>query len=101
MKKSRLYTALLCFLFSVMSIEAQVVFDVTNDAGIPIRYKIVSETDKTVAVTGGAKFYQNVKELIIPETVNYNGFTYTVTEIGEWAFTSTLARCKIERVILP
>ena len=97
----RLFTVVLCFLFSAMGVQAQVVFDVINDAGIPIRYMVVSETDKTVAVTGGKKFYSKVLELSIPETINYNGITYTVTEIGEWAFTSSIAGCKIERVILP
>ena len=102
---SRLFTVVLCFLFSAMGVRAQVVFDVKNDAGIPIRYKVISETDKTVAVTGGAKFYQNVKELVIPETVNFNDITYIVTEIDKEAFMKrklfSAEGCKIEKVILP
>ena len=77
-------------------------FEVMNDAGIPIRYEVVSEAERRVAVTGGKKFYDKVKELSIPETVSYNGTTYTVTEIGERAFSSvSWGGCKIERVVLP
>ena len=57
-------------------------FDVPNEAGIPIRYEVISDADKTVAVTGGKKFYYKLKELTIPATVNNNGVTYTVTELG-------------------
>lgn len=85
-----------------MGVLAQVEFDVVNDAGTPIRYKVISETSKTVAVTGGKKFYKDVKELTIPETISYNRATYTVTEIGEKAFGDAWdGGCKVERVILP
>lgn len=102
--KSRLLTILFYFLFGTMGVLAQVEFDVVNDAGTPIRYKVISETSKTVAVTGGAKFYKKVRELSVPETVNYNGTTYKVTEIGEKAFGSIKfggGGCKINKVALP
>lgn len=78
-------------------------FDVPNEAGIPIRYEVISEADKTVAVTGGKKFYNKLKELTIPATVNNNGVTYTVTEIGEKAFGSMMwGGCmKLGKVVLP
>lgn len=77
-------------------------FEVNNDMGIPIRYVLLSEAERKVAVTGGKKFYDKVKELTIPETVNYNGTTYTVTEIGEKALGSvTWGGCKVERIVLP
>lgn len=119
---NRLLTVALLFLISASSVQSQltmstyknaydkasksqksVQFDVSNDAGIPIRYEVIADADKTVAVTGGRKFYKKVKELNIPETVNYNGATYTVTEIGENAFGNLVwGGCyKLEKVVLP
>ena len=55
-----------------------------------IYYNILSETDRTVAVT--YYYYNNgyynyfSGNLIIPAKVIYNGKTYTVTSIGEYAF---------------
>lgn len=104
MMKSRLLTAVMFILLGAIGVQAQVVFDVKNEAGIPIRYKVLSETEKTVAVTGGRKFYSIVKDLIVPEIVNYNSAIYTVTEIGAGAFSTSnegILGCKIERVMLP
>ena len=58
-----------------------------------IYYNITSEERKTVEVTdpsdkkvvdGGYKFYKDV--VFIPEKVSYGGKEYTVTAIGETAF---------------
>ncbi len=49
-----------------------------------IYYNITSETDKTVEVTSSENFY--VGSVVIPETVSYQNATYSVTSIGEWAF---------------
>ena len=55
-----------------------------------IYYNILSETDKTVAVTfKGTPFYEYSEysgSVVIPESVNYNGKTYSVTSIGDFAF---------------
>lgn len=101
--KSRFFVLALSTMFSAMSILAQVEFDVVNDAGIPIRYKVLFETEKIVAVTGGKKFYDKVKELIIPETVNYNGTTYRVTEIDDFGVSSRRVskNSNLEKVVLP
>ena len=45
-------------------------------------YNITS--DSTVAVTSGD--YSGLTSVIIPETVTYNGITYSVTSIGDMAF---------------
>ena len=56
-----------------------------------IFYKIVSEEDRTIAVTyeGTNKYSPDsyyTGEIIIPEHVSYSGNEYTVTRIGERAF---------------
>jgi hypothetical protein len=77
-------------------------FEIVNDAGIPIRYRITSEADKTAAVTGGKGFYFKVQDLSIPQTITFNGDSYTVTEIGEKAFGSIMwGGCRIQSIVLP
>ena len=56
-----------------------------------IYYNILSPTDKTVEVTyrgGYSSSYDNeyTGSVVIPESVTYNGSTYSVTSIGDWAF---------------
>ena len=55
-----------------------------------IYYNILSETDKTVEVTFKGTSYYDSKgysgSVVIPESVTYNGATYSVTSIGEDAF---------------
>ena len=55
-----------------------------------IYYNIMSADDKTVEVTYKGDYIEEVEEysgsVTIPEIVTYNGNTYTVTNIGEWAF---------------
>ena len=55
-----------------------------------IHYNITSSTDKTVAVTYGSTDYSNANycrgNVVIPESVTYNGITYRVTSIGSYAF---------------
>lgn len=54
-------------------------------------YSIISETDKTVKVEAqtsqiGTDNYANLKNCIIPSTIQYNNTTYSVTEIAYNAF---------------
>ena len=56
-----------------------------------IFYQIISEEDRTIAVTyeGTDKYSPDsyyTGEIIIPEHVSYSGNEYTVTRIGERAF---------------
>ncbi len=56
-----------------------------------IYYNITSDTDKTVEVTCRGFDYYNYSDrysgaVTIPESVTYNGNTYSVTSIGNWAF---------------
>ena len=56
-----------------------------------IYYNITSSTNKTVEVTyRGDYYYQYSNEytgsVVIPESVTYNGTTYSVTSIGDYAF---------------
>ena len=55
-----------------------------------IYYNITSRTDKTIEVAPRAIWYgKYTGSVIIPENVNYNGITYNVTSIGDYAFSSS------------
>ena len=58
-------------------------FEAQNSDGVTIYYKITSTTDKTCEVTK-SRYYTEI--LLIPETVVYNGISYSVTSIGDFAF---------------
>ncbi len=80
-------TALLLFVVSVMAKAYD--FSAVNDDGKTIYYNILSSSDKTCAVTYGGTSYSSALysgSVNIPETVTYNGITYSVPEIGEYAF---------------
>ena len=75
-----LMTAMLSFAHS---------FEVKNADGKTIYYNITSST--TVAVTYKGTSYREYSneytgDVTIPESVNYNGKTYSVTSIGDYAF---------------
>ncbi len=67
-------------------------FSAKNDDGVTIYYNIRSEKTKTTEVT--YLYYNSTTDsseaysgaVSIPETVTYDGTTYTVTEIGDMAF---------------
>lgn len=66
-------------------------FEAQNSDGVTIYYNITSSTNKTCEVTyKGSYSYQFSDEytgsITIPETVAYNGTTYSVTDIGSSAF---------------
>ena len=53
-----------------------------------IYYNISSSTNKTVQVTYRGSSYDDeyTGSVVIPENVTYDGTTYSVTSIGDWAF---------------
>ena len=66
-------------------------FEAQNNDGVTIYYNIISSTDKTCKVTYAGDYYSSYSNeyagsIIIPETVTYNGTTYSVTSIGGYAF---------------
>ena len=58
-------------------------FTSENVNGNILSYKVLSDAEKTVTVTGRK---DKQPELVIPEKVNYNGDLYIVTEIDYMAF---------------
>lgn len=77
----------LLILPTVLTSAAQESFDVDG-----VNYTTISST--TVSATGGAS---TLTSLVIPETVTYQGKSYTVTDIGEGAFKD----CPLKEVTLP
>lgn len=72
-------------------------FSAVNSEGQTLYYQILSETDHTVALTKGKEKYKDEK-YIIPESVNYDGSVYNVTEIGASAFSN----CRnLKEIIFP
>ena len=66
-------------------------FEAKNSDGVTIYYKITSSSDKTCEVTYAGDSYNSYSNeytgsIVIPETVTYNGTTYSVTTIGDSAF---------------
>ena len=78
---------ILLLLPTVLTSAAQKSFDVDG-----VNYTTISST--TVSATGGASA---LTSLVIPETVTYQGKSYTVTDIGEGAFMD----CPLKEVTLP
>ena len=79
MKKLRQLLTALLLLCSVVANAAVSDFEVDG-----IGYSITSSIGKTVEVT-----FSDFKEsVVIPESVTYNGVTYSVTSIGDYAFES-------------
>lgn len=72
-------------------------FTTENNQGIKMKFEIVSTDAKTVKLTDIDK----VQEIVIPETVDYNGTTYTVTVIGKKAVTSGNGNNKTQNIVFP
>lgn len=76
MKKS-----IFILLFALLGVLSARAYDFEVDG---IYYNILSGTTDKVEVTHGDDSYTG--SVVIPSTVTYDGNTYTVTAIGEWAF---------------
>ena len=74
-------------------------FSIPNAEGQMLSYLILPEGNNTVALVKPKekKEHYNAPTYIIPATVNYNGQTYTVTEIGYAAFENS----KSQNITLP
>ena len=75
-----LAVAVLVGTFTVTTIAAETTFSPEGD---PLTYTVLSESEKTVAVSGGES---GLTSITIPSTVTYEGETYKVTEIARKAF---------------
>ena len=84
MKNDYLRRISLAFLMTLVCATVSYAYDFKVDG---IYYNITSESDYEVEVT----YRENYKEsysgdIVIPESVTYNGITYSVTTIGDRAF---------------
>ena len=63
-------------------------FKAVTPDGVVLKYRILSEEEHTLEVTGKDKSInsQEHKTIIIPENIDINGMVFTVTQIGEKAF---------------
>ena len=87
MMKHKTFSFLLTMLMSMVACVASAHNFVVNG----IYYNITSSTEFTVSVTYEGNSYSSYSNeytgsVVIPETVTYNGKTYSVTSIGESAF---------------
>ena len=79
------------FLFTTLLLLCSIVVNAHNFEVNGIYYNITDATNNTVAVTYkgmDSNFYSNeyTGSVVIPESVTYNGTTYSVTSIGSYAF---------------
>ena len=92
MKPKRLISLLVavCMMITMLPLSAVTAFaaDTLNFTIDDIQYTIDKNDSTAVSVTGTTGYgdINNKKDLVLPETVEYNGVTYTVTSIGNGAF---------------
>lgn len=92
MKPERLISLLVavCMMVAMLPFSAVPAFaaDTLSFTIDDIQYTIDENDSTAVSVTGttGYDDINNKKDLVLPETVEYNGVTYTVTSIGNGAF---------------
>ena len=94
MKPKRLISLLVavCMMITMLPFSAVPAFaaDTLSFTIDDIQYTIDENDSTAVSVTGTTGYgdKNNKKDLVLPETVEYNGVTYTVTSIGKGAFAS-------------
>ena len=92
MKPKRLISLLVavCMMITMLPLSAVTAFaaDTLSFTIDDIQYTIDKNDSTAVSVTGTTGYgdINNKKDLVLPETVEYNGVTYTVTSIGNGAF---------------
>ena len=81
---------LLALLISMLGVKASAHdIEVANDDGVTIYYTYIGSTELAVSYRGSyMSAYSNEYSgnIVIPESVTYNGQTYPVTSIGDFAF---------------
>ena len=79
-----------CMMITMLPLSAVTAFaaDTLSFTIDDIQYTIDKNDSTAVSVTGTTGYgdINNKKDLVLPETVEYNGVTYTVTSIGKGAF---------------
>ena len=89
MKPKRLISLLLavCMVIAMLPVSAFAA-DTLSFTVDDIQYTVDENDSTAVAVTNATGYSDktNKKDLVLPEKVDYNGVTYTVTSIGKGAF---------------
>ena len=83
---------ILLLAFLLFMPQAMLAYDFSQDG---LAYDILSEEDKTCEVAGCTS-RPSPSVVVIPSTVVNNGTTYTVTSIGEWAFSGCSSLTAVE-----
>ena len=81
---------ILLFVFTLLSTLTANAYDAQIDG---IYYNLNAETMQATVTSGNIKYTGSVT---IPATVNYNGVTYNVTTIGDYAFLSCTGMTSVE-----
>ena len=94
-------TFLLTMLMSMIEIQAFAHdIEVANADGVTIYYNYINDNTELEVTYRGSSYdsYSNEysSEVVIPETVNYNGTTYSVTSIGSYAFRGSIDLISVE-----
>lgn len=87
MKPKRLISLLVavCMMVTMLPVSALTAFAVDYPVVNNLKYNF-NAAKGTAVVMGIGPDFKNTDDIVIPSTVEYNGTTYDVTEIGNSAF---------------
>ena len=86
MKRLELKVAFLVFMSVLYSNAFAYDFTAVCESGQTLYYNITSDTEPYTVEVTRKNLVTQTGNLIIPESVSYNGVEYSVTSIGNWAF---------------
>lgn len=90
MKRFFSYTILIVVLMNMIPIKLSASIEIINGDGVTIYYKFTNDNTELSVTYRGNSYSQYTNEyrgnIVIPESVEYDGRTYQVTSIGMAAF---------------
>ena len=78
-----LFSLLICFVSADVYAHD---IEVQNTDGKTIYYNFINNNTELEVTSKSHNYYSG--NIVIPETVTYQGITYSVTSIGNWAFSN-------------